>query len=134
MTAEYAHETDESLFGLIRDRMPDPAKVFLETETGRRLTYGEMLEASGRVAHTLVLAGVEPGDRVAVQTEKSSEALILYLPALRAGAVYLPLNTAYTLSELDYFIGDAEPRLVVCDPAKREGLEAIAKKHGATVE
>src|SRR3569833_885718 len=132
MTAQYAHESDESLFALIRERMPDPAKVFLKTETGRRLTYGDMLEASGRVAHTLVRAGVEPGDRVAVQTEKSPEALILYLAALRAGAVYLPLNTAYTLAELDYFIGDAAPRLVVCDPAKRDGLAEIAKKHNTT--
>jgi malonyl-CoA/methylmalonyl-CoA synthetase len=53
---------------------------------------------------------------VAVQVEKSPEALMLYLACLRAGAVYLPLNTAYTLAELDYFIGDAQPRLVVVDP------------------
>ncbi len=62
--------------------------------------------------------GVEPGDRVAVQVEKTVENFLLYLAVLRAGAVYLPLNTAYTLAELDYFIGDAEPKLVVCDPAK----------------
>ena len=58
--------------------------------------------------------GVKPGDRVAVQVEKSAEAIVLYLACLRAGAVYLPLNTAYTLAELEYFIGDAEPRVVVC--------------------
>ena len=59
---------------------------------------------------------------------------MLYLACVRAGAVYLPLNTAYTLNELDYFIGDAEPTLVVCDPAKAEGIGAIAAKIGARVE
>jgi malonyl-CoA/methylmalonyl-CoA synthetase len=59
---------------------------------------------------------------------------MLYLATLRAGAVYLPLNTAYTLAELDYFIGDAEPKLVVCDPAKAEGLRPIATKHGASID
>jgi malonyl-CoA/methylmalonyl-CoA synthetase len=60
--------------------------------------------------------------------------LVLYLATVRAGAVYLPLNTAYTLNELDYFITDAEPSLVVCDPAKAEGIRAIAAKVGARVE
>jgi acyl-coenzyme A synthetase/AMP-(fatty) acid ligase len=62
----------------------------------------------------------QAGDRVAAQTEKSVPALVLYLATVRAGAVYLPLNTAYTLNELDYFISDAEPSLVVCDPSKAE--------------
>jgi malonyl-CoA/methylmalonyl-CoA synthetase len=77
---------------------------------------------------------VKPGDRVAVQVEKSIEAVVLYLAAVRAGAVYLPLNTAYTLAELEYFVGDAEPKLVVCDPGKREGITPIAAKVGGTVE
>ena len=59
---------------------------------------------------------------------------MLYLATVRAGAVYLPLNTAYTLNELDYFIGDAEPSLVVCDPSKAEGIGAIAAKVKAKVE
>src|SRR5690606_14889999 len=58
----------------------------------------------------------------------------LYLATLRAGAVYLPLNDAYTLNELDYFITDAEPSLVVCDPSKAEGIRAIASKVNARVE
>src|SRR4029453_8604669 len=61
-------------------------------------------------------------------------ALVLYLATVRAGAVYLPLNTAYTLNELEYFIGDAEPSLVGCDPSKAEGIGAIAAKVGARVE
>jgi malonyl-CoA/methylmalonyl-CoA synthetase len=85
------------------------------------------------MANVLVANGVKPGDRVAAQTEKSVPGLVLYLAAVRAGAVYLPLNTAYTLNELEYFITDAEPSLVVCDPAKVAGIGAIAAKVGARV-
>jgi malonyl-CoA/methylmalonyl-CoA synthetase len=119
-----------NLFDLIQRHVPAADKVFLETGDGSRVTYGDMLERSARMANVLVARGVKPGDRVAVQVEKSVENLMLYLGTLRAGAVYLPLNTAYTLAELDYFIGDAEPSLVVCDPAKREGMAEIARKYG----
>ena len=86
------------------------------------------------MANVLVARGVKPGDRVAAQTEKSVPALVLYLATVRAGAVYLPLNTAYTLNELDYFISDAEPSLIVCDPSKADGIGAIAAKVNAAVE
>src|SRR6266487_2390910 len=124
-----------NLFDLIRSRVPSPDKVLLECSDGTRMSYGEALDLSGRLANILVLRGVEPGDRVAAQVEKSPEALILYLAVLRAGAVYLPLNTAYTLAELEYFLSDAEPKVVVCDPARRAEIEAIAQKCGvAAVE
>jgi malonyl-CoA/methylmalonyl-CoA synthetase len=119
-----------NLFALIRQSIPSPAKVFLQDAAGAAIIYGDMLSRTAQIANVLVARGVKPGDRVAVQVEKSAENLLLYLAALRAGAVYLPLNTAYTLTELDYFIGDAEPSLVVCDPAKREGVAEIAKKRG----
>ena len=67
-----------------------------------------------------------PGDRVAVQTEKSWPALVLYLGCLRAGAVYLPLNPAYTPAEVDYFLCDAEPHVFVCTPEGRDALAPIA--------
>jgi len=117
-----------NLFAVIRERITSPANVLLRTGDGAVLSYGDMLERSGRIANILVLRGVEPGDRVAVQVEKSPQALMLYLATLRAGAVYLPLNTSYTLHELDYFLGDATPKLVVCDPARRTGLEAITRR------
>ncbi|WP_123194398.1 malonate--CoA ligase [Pannonibacter phragmitetus] len=110
------------------------AAPFIETLDGRSWTYQDMMDQSGKLAGVLIELGVEPGDRVAVQVEKSAEALMLYLACVRAGAVYLPLNTAYTLAELDYFISDAEPRLVVCAPKAREGLEPVAAKYGARVE
>jgi malonyl-CoA/methylmalonyl-CoA synthetase len=120
------------LFDAIRARMPAPDRPFIIHPDGRMLSYGGLDALSAQMAGALVAAGVGAGDRVAVQVEKSASALMLYLGCVRAGAVFLPLNSAYTLAELDYFIGDAEPALIVCDPGKREGLAAIAR--GAPVE
>jgi malonyl-CoA/methylmalonyl-CoA synthetase len=118
------------LFDLVRLYGTDPGKTFIETEDGTRFTYDELFTATARFANALVDLGVKPGDRVAVQVEKSPGAIFLYLACVRAGAVFLPLNTAYTLTELDYFLSDAEPALVVCDPSKREGIAEIAAKTG----
>jgi malonyl-CoA/methylmalonyl-CoA synthetase len=123
-----------NLFSRLFDRLDDPNRLAIETHDGERITYGDLIARAGQFANVLVARGVKPGDRVAVQVEKSVANLVLYLATVRAGAVYLPLNTAYTLNELDYFITDAEPSLVVCDPAKAEGIRAIAAKVGARVE
>jgi malonyl-CoA/methylmalonyl-CoA synthetase len=123
-----------NLFSRLFDGLVDADKLAIETAEGGRISYGDLVALSGRMANVLVARGVKPGDRVAAQAEKSVAALVLYLATVRAGAVYLPLNTAYTLHELDYFIGDAEPKLVVCDPGKREGIAALAHKVGAGVE
>jgi malonyl-CoA/methylmalonyl-CoA synthetase len=92
----------------------------------RTLTYADLERDSARFANALFAAGVGPGDRVAVQVEKSIANLVLYLATVRAGAVFLPLNTGYTIPELAYFLGDAEPSLVVCDPAVRQQVHTIA--------
>jgi len=123
-----------NLFDIIRTRIPATTKLLIETAAGAQITYGDMLAQSARLAHALRQRGVKPGDRIAVQVEKSPDNLILVLAALRAGAAYLPLNTAYTIAELEYFIGDAEPALVVCDPTKREGLLPITQAHGAALD
>jgi malonyl-CoA/methylmalonyl-CoA synthetase len=109
----------------------DPAAIFIDDGKGRQWTYGDMLERSGRLANVLVDLGVVPGDRVAVQIEKSVDALMLYLACVRAGAVYLPLNTGYTPAEIDYFVGDAQPRVFVCGPRAADGMKPIMEKHGA---
>ena len=88
---------------------------FLETLDGGSLTYAGMEAMTARYASALIKLGVKPGDRVAAQVEKSPEALMLYLGTLRAGAVFLPLNSAYTSAELEYFLADAEPKILVCD-------------------
>ncbi|MBZ9990336.1 malonyl-CoA synthase [Mesorhizobium sp. BH1-1-5] len=121
------------LFDAFSSRMPTPGRLLMETDDGRSISYGDMMAKSAQLAHALARAGVEPGDRVAVQVEKSPEAALLYLASLRAGAVFLPLNTAYTLPELDYFFRDAEPRLIVCDPDRLSGVEPLAASIGATV-
>ncbi|NVO17761.1 MAG: malonyl-CoA synthase [Rhodoplanes sp.] len=123
-----------SLFALVRSRIPSLGKPLIETPDGTRISYGDMLARTGRLANALVRRGVKPGDRVAVQVEKSAENLMLFLAVVRAGAVYLPLNTAYTTHEVEYFVGDAEPRLLVCDPARRDALTPVAARHGAVVE
>ena len=123
-----------NLFSRLFDGIDDPSRLAIETIDGQRISYGDLIARAGQMANVLVASGVKPGDRVAAQTEKSVPGLVLYLATVRAGAVYLPLNTAYTLNELEYFIGDAEPSLVVCDPSKAEGIGAIAAKVGARVE
>ena len=122
-----------NLFELIRNASA-PERAAIRTPDGEVFTYADVVSWSGRLAGALTAAGVRPGDRVAVQVEKTPQAILLYLACLRAGAVYLPLNTAYTLAELDYFLGDAEPSLVVCDPARLEGVKTLAGKIGAKVE
>lgn len=123
-----------NLFSRLFDGLDDPKRLAIETQDGGHISYGDLIARAGQMANVLVARGVKPGDRVAVQVEKSVANIVLYLATVRAGAVYLPLNTAYTLNELDYFIGDAEPSLVVCDPAKAEGLALIAAKVKAKVE
>ncbi|QPF92028.1 malonate--CoA ligase [Bradyrhizobium commune] len=123
-----------NLFSRLFDSLDDPKRLAIETHDGAHISYGDLIARAGQMANVLVARGVKPGDRVAVQVEKSVANIVLYLATVRAGAVYLPLNTAYTLNELDYFIDDAEPTLVVCDPSKAEGLAPIAAKASAKVE
>src|SRR5881227_4099400 len=123
-----------NLFSRLFDGLDDPSRLAIEMLDGTKISYADLIARTGQMANVLVNSGVKPGDRVAAQTEKSVPGLVLYLATVRAGAVYLPLNTAYTLNELDYFIGDAEPSLVVCDPSKAEGIGAIAAKVNAKVE
>ena len=101
-------------------------KPALRPAGGGVMTYGDLGLAAGRLANFLKVQGVAPGHRIAAQVEKSVANVVLYLACLQAGAVYLPLNTAYTDSELDYFFGDAEPSLIVCDPRRADGIGELA--------
>ena len=107
-----------------------PRHLFLRTPAGRELTYAQLLEHSERFAAGLAQLGVVPGDRVAAQVEKSVEAVLLYLACLSLGAVFVPINTANTPHEVEYFLHDARPKLAVVDPMRRAELLDCARAAG----
>ncbi|MDY6944925.1 MAG: malonyl-CoA synthase [Pseudomonadota bacterium] len=108
----------------------DPQRLFLENEQGRRLSYADMWALTRRLAGSLASLQVAPGDRVVAQVEKSPEAIALYLACLQLGAAFVPLNTAYTFAELEYFLGDAAPALAVVRPGHRPQVQPIAQRCG----
>src|SRR5690606_23977679 len=102
---------------------------FLILPDGGTITDDAFLRMVHRAAHAMRAAGVGLGDRVTVQVAKTPEALALYGAAVAAGAVFLPLNTAYTPAEVDYFVGNATPKLLIADPAQAEALAPVAAAH-----
>jgi len=110
-----------------RDR---PRELFLKTPAGRQYSYAALRDDSSRFAAVLMRRGVVPGDRVAVQVEKSAEAVLLYVACLRLGAAFVPINVANTPNEVDYFLRDSQPRLAVIRPADRGVLEPLAARAG----
>jgi len=108
-----------------------PSATFLSLfPTGEKISYSAFFQNAEKLAAALVAAGVKPGDRVAVQAPKTVAMLELYVATLLSGAVFLPLNTAYMATEVAYFLGDAEPRIFVCDPARLDALAPVAKGCG----
>jgi malonyl-CoA/methylmalonyl-CoA synthetase len=115
-----------NLYELLRSHFPEEAgQPCILMPGGPVIHYDDLDAASARIAHALADSGCRPGDRVAAQTDKCWQALALYLACLRAGLVYLPLNTAYQKSELAYFFGDAEPTVIVCRPDAAEAMAAL---------
>ncbi|SHI40400.1 malonyl-CoA/methylmalonyl-CoA synthetase [Shimia gijangensis] len=104
----------------------DDARTFATIPSRTSMSHADLWGGAERMAAALVQMGVVPGDRVAVQVEKTIEAIQLYLGTVMAGGVFLPLNTAYTTPEVAYFLGDATPRVVVCDPAKEVAIVEIS--------
>ena len=105
-------------------------KTFLYTDSGE-ISFADFAATTNRIANTLVAAGVTPGDRVAVQADKSPMLLALYAATVKAGGVYLPLNTGYTAAELDYFIGDARPAVVVVRDTAEDAIAPVAERCNA---
>ncbi|MEP7156009.1 MAG: malonyl-CoA synthase [Betaproteobacteria bacterium] len=119
-----------NLYALFQSRFPsDLRQPVIETASGKLYSYAELENITARYAGQIRAMGVVPGDRVAVQVEKSPEALFLYLACLKAGAVYLPLNSGYQESEIDYFLGDAEPKIFVHQP-KSAWANALCSNRG----
>ncbi|APX92307.1 malonyl-CoA synthase [Halomonas sp. 1513] len=122
---------NHNLFATFAERMQARGDAdFINTREGRGYSYADALTESARLAGALGELGVTPGDRVAVQVDKSPEAILLYLACLRSGAVYLPLNTGYTGEEIRYFLNDAEPALFVCRPAALDEARQLAAETG----
>jgi malonyl-CoA/methylmalonyl-CoA synthetase len=122
--------TNANLFAALNGAWAYPQATAITAANGQTFTFQDIRSATARFAHALTALGVQPGDRVAAQVEKSPQALFLYLACLRAGAVFLPLNTAYTTAEIEYFLNDAEPSLFVCRPETLGVCEAAAAKAG----
>lgn len=117
----------ENLFSTLRTRFPqNPSAAFVLSRSGKSYSYADMIARSAQYANALVELGVSPGDRVAVQVEKSFENLMLYFGTIRAGAAYLPLNTAYTAAEVSYFLGDAQPALVVSREQTQDEIRGVS--------
>ena len=121
-----------NLYSLFERHFPDGAEQpFLAIPNGPVIHYDDLAAMSAQVAGALVAAGCRPGDRVAAQVDKHWHVVALYLGCLRAGLVYLPLNTGYQRGELAHFFGDAQPRVIVCNP-DHLGVIAALERH-ATV-
>ena len=122
---------NHNLFAALRSAFPaDLDEVAVETDNGLLYSWRDLEHGSAMMANLLASLDLPDGARIAVQVEKSVEALVLYLATLRAGYVFLPLNTAYQSAEMDYFIGNAEPSVVVCSSANFGWVSKIAFKAG----
>ena len=121
------------LYDAVFDRLSRRQGPLLHLADGSHLSGNDFHRMVSRAAAALKAAGVVKCDRVAVQIAKSPEALAIYGASIAVGAVFLPLNTAYTPSEVDYFLGNASPRLFLCDPAKADGLTPVAARNGAVL-
>ncbi len=99
-------------------------KIFLY-QSNQKISYLALEQATAKFANALLDLGLQPNDRVAVQIDKCSDALILYLATIRAGGVFLPLNTAYVSSEVEYFLKNATPHIFICDPERESELSEI---------
>lgn len=121
-----------NLYALFASRFPhDMAACCIETHEGLFYSWNDLERATAKIANLLTSLKLPKGSRIAAQVEKSPEALMLYLATIRAGYVYLPLNTAYRAAEIDYFVGNAEPAVVVCSPKNFGWVAQIAFKAGA---
>ena len=101
-------------------------------EDDQLISFEDFFENAEKIASALIYAGIRPGDRVAMQVEKSSIALELYFGTILAGAVFLPLNTAYVPEEIDFFLRDAQPSIFVCEPSKLNNYTKIAESSGVS--
>ncbi|GAA4026260.1 malonyl-CoA synthase [Actimicrobium antarcticum] len=122
---------NNNLYALFAAHFPvDRSTCAIENHDGLQYSWDDLERASARIANLFASLGLAPGSRIAVQVEKSPEALMAYLATLRAGFTFVPLNTAYRTTEIDYFINDAQPAVVVCSPANFGWVSKLAFSAG----
>ncbi|HSN33671.1 MAG TPA: AMP-binding protein, partial [Ideonella sp.] len=122
---------DRNLFAALREAFPaDLDRVAIETDGRGAYTWRDLDRGTAMIANLLASLDLPPGSRIAAHTDKSIEALLLYLATLRAGHVYLPLNNAYQAAEVEHFVGDAEPAVVVCAARNFPWVSTLAFRAG----
>ena len=119
----------DSLFG----RHTGSSAVFLHLPDGSSLSHDAFLKQTAQFAHAIADIGLSAGDRLAVQIQKSPQALAVYAACAQSGVIFLPLNTAYTAAEVDYFVGNSGAKLLLADHGKLDDLASVAERHGATL-
>lgn len=124
------------MYNLFRENSKEGGDFIRGPDGSTIATYHDLEDGSARYANRLTGLGLTKGDRVMVQAEKSVESLFLYFACLRTGLIYLPLNTAYRLNELDYFVGNSSPKLIVCAPDNEQMFASICKgiAHSADIQ
>jgi malonyl-CoA/methylmalonyl-CoA synthetase len=123
--------SNANLYSLIEQRMPsDRSAPCLQVPGAGDVSWEQLHQGAGRIASMLAGLGLAPGSRLVVQVEKSPQSLMLYLATLRCGLVYVPLNVAYQEAELQHFIDDSQPAVVVCSPQRLSLIETLARKSG----
>ena len=120
----------DSLFGIHKD---NSAVLFVDPLGNDSITYSAFVKRVAQFAHAISKAGLQPGDRLVAQIGKSVSSIALYAGCVQAGVIFLPLNTAYTASEVEYFLSDSGGKLLICDPAAEDDLQPVASAQGAQV-
>lgn len=127
--------SNHNLYDILSQRFPvDGNKPFIIGSASDALSYSQLEKQSAQLANYFYYLDLKPGDRVAVRVKKSPQALLVYLACLRAGVIYLPLNTDYTEAELQYFFTDASPSLIIADPSDQAYCESFVQQQFALFE
>lgn len=124
---------DNPLYDALFGKYSNSTSTFIRSTDGREVSHKAFLATSGQFANSFSKLGLTKGDRLAVQIEKSVEALCIYAACVQSGSIFLPLNTAYTAKEVQYFLEDSGAKLLVCDSSRKASLQTITDKTGASL-
>ena len=118
------------LFDALLGCHKNKSTIFLRMGDNRAITYSEFLVLVGKMANAISKLGISTGDRLILQAEKSEYSLAIYAACIQSGIVFLPLNTAYTVNEVSYFVEDSGAKVLVCDPLNYKKLVPLEREFG----